>query len=146
MPNRQKEKGTRGERELQRYLDSRGIEAKRIPLSGAVRGFEGDLAVEFDVFPMSLDEQKLTGKWEIKRMAQGFKKIYGWLKDNKVVAFRGDRQEWLVTMKLDDLLDTVGAPKQEDSPSVAVWKKFEAYDQMKGNPAPDKTNVPKEPR
>jgi len=37
-----REKGKRGERELVRVLRERGIEARRVPLSGSVEGYEGE--------------------------------------------------------------------------------------------------------
>ncbi len=41
-----REKGKRGERELVRILRERGIEARRVPLSGSVEGYEGDIVVK----------------------------------------------------------------------------------------------------
>lgn len=46
-------------------------------------------------------------RWvEVKARKDGFRQFYKWLQDDAtIVAHRGDRQPWLVTMTLDDFLD-----------------------------------------
>lgn len=46
MANRAKEKGDRFERSVVHYLNNNNIPAQRVPLSGAVRGFPGDVTIE----------------------------------------------------------------------------------------------------
>lgn len=43
------------------------------------------------------------GRGEIKRRKAGFKQIYEWLADNDFLAFRSDREPWLVVLRADDL-------------------------------------------
>jgi hypothetical protein len=90
-----KEKGNRGERELVELLRAMGATARRVPLSGATEDFKGDVLLEIE--PGS--EVQL----EVKRRNQGFSPIYRWLTGAFAVCFRGDRQEWLITLRLVDL-------------------------------------------
>jgi len=102
-----RQKGSRGERELVRILTEAGIPARRVPLSGAMwaTGFGGDLLV--GEAPVShgniLFEAGTEVRWEVKRR-RGFASIYKWLEDAAVLAFRGDRGEWVVVLRLDDYL------------------------------------------
>ncbi len=89
MPSRSKDKGNRGERELLEKLREYGFLIRKVPLSGAAQDWPGDL-VEAD-----------GTIWEVKRRSQGFLKIYKWHSaGSDIVAFRGDRQEWMVCMPL----------------------------------------------
>ncbi len=45
MPNRSKQKGSRFEREVIHVAESLGIKAHRIPLSGAVSDYPGDVSI-----------------------------------------------------------------------------------------------------
>lgn len=45
MPNPSKQKGSRFERQVVNEAKSMGHKAKRIPLSGAVEGFKGDVQI-----------------------------------------------------------------------------------------------------
>jgi hypothetical protein len=100
MPHASKAKGNRGEYELRDLFLARGIPARRVPLSGSAPDLPGDLIVNEDQ------------TWEVKRRGQGFKRVYSWLQDSYAVAFRADRSEWCVCLRLDDYLDLVG--KRED--------------------------------
>ena len=97
-PAGSRRKGSAGEREIVEILRARGIPARRVPLSGAMKetGFGGDVLADF-----GRGEKKL----EVKRRGQGFARIYRWLEDAYAVAFRGDREEWIVVMRLEDLLE-----------------------------------------
>jgi len=108
-------KGSAGERELVKILNEAGIPARRVPLSGAMSstGFGGDILVtkrEPCLCPRGPNacshwggEINVEKKWECKRR-RGFASIYKWLEDAAVLAFRGDRGEWIVTMRLSDYL------------------------------------------
>jgi hypothetical protein len=54
-------------------------------------------------------------RWEVKRRAGGFLKIYRWLQDVAVLAFRGDREEWIVVMRLEDYLLDVRRGRSDDT-------------------------------
>ena len=93
-----REKGKRGERELVRILREEGIEARRVPLSGSVEGYEGDILVE-------LGDRELVA--EVKRRKDGFKSLYRWLEGRDLMFIRSDRHEWLVVMRLEDWASTI---------------------------------------
>ena len=44
---------------------------------------------------------------EVKRRRDGFKKIYEYLQDNFAVVFRADRKEWVICLRLTDLIEPV---------------------------------------
>jgi len=45
MPNRSKQKGGRFEREIVHYAETLGLKAHKIPLSGAVPNYPGDINI-----------------------------------------------------------------------------------------------------
>src|SRR5215469_9213269 len=69
-----RQKGNRTERALVRYLQERGFAAKRVPLSGSVRGrFGGDVSV-----PLLGADRRV----EVKCRGNGFGRLYDWLEGN----------------------------------------------------------------
>lgn len=86
-------KGLRGERHLVNYLQEHGFSALRIPLSGASKGFKGDVTT-----PLLGIDRKL----EVKCRADGFRELYGWLNDNFALVLKADRRETLVVLRLRD--------------------------------------------
>ena len=99
MPGRtSRDKGMRGEREFAELCGGR-----RVPLSGAQRGFENDVLI-----PTPAGELRA----EVKRRKDGFATLYGWLEDERekpdLVAFRADRKPWLVCMSLETFLKLIG--------------------------------------
>jgi hypothetical protein len=99
MPGRtSRDKGLRGEREFAELVGGR-----RVPLSGAQRGFENDVLVPTPIGYLLA---------EVKRRKSGFKVLYDWLEDDRelpdLVAFRADRKPWLVAMPLDTFLKLIG--------------------------------------
>ncbi len=95
-------KGTGYEREIVNYAQKRGIFAHRIPLSGAVEGFKGDIILS-DTY------------WECKRWKSAPKKLVKILEKAdqdkcEGLIMRADRQplgESFVVMSLDKLLDLI---------------------------------------
>ena len=108
-----RDKGCRSEREVVHILREAGITADRVPLSGAAEGFKGDVRVGLDEWRGNGNDiiHPLTGAWECKVRADGFKSQYRWLADHKALAFRADRKDWLVTIRLADLLSIIGEHK-----------------------------------
>ena len=86
-----REKGNRLERLAADILRSYGINAKRVPLSGSVQGFKGDLEVEINGF-------WLDG--EAKSRATGLSKLYQWLGNFTFLVVKQDRLEPLIVMDL----------------------------------------------
>jgi len=93
-----RDKGMRGEREFAELVDGR-----RVPLSGAQRGFENDVVV-----PTPAGELRV----EVKRRKNGMNTLYSWLEDERerpdIVAFRADRKPWLVCMELGTFMRLIG--------------------------------------
>ena len=99
--SRSRNKGYRGENELVKLLRSYGIRAERVPLSGAVGGkYSGDVILEYK-------GRELVG--EVKRRERGFVSLYKWLDQKDILFLRSNRREWLVVMRLGDLLEVEDA-------------------------------------
>lgn len=99
MGKKSRDKGNREERKIREIFESAGIECKRVPLSGAVKGFKGDLLAEIG---------GETCKIEVKVRANGFKALYTFLDDNDYLVVRADRKEPLIVMPLKDYLERRG--------------------------------------
>ena len=113
-------KGSIGEREVVAILDGatirgRTLTARRVPLSGAMQGFKGDVLVgemcdcvdreqmfSEVLLPCLRHDHRAEDRIEVKRRAQGFKRIDAWLADNYAVVYRSDRNEWCITLRLTD--------------------------------------------
>ncbi|HON72403.1 MAG TPA: hypothetical protein PK512_03660 [bacterium] len=90
MGKKSRDKGYRLEHELVEKLKELGLEAERVPLSGAGGGsFSGDLIVEGKIA-------------EVKGRKDGFKSLYKWLEERDILFIRADRKEWLVVVRLKD--------------------------------------------
>ncbi len=89
-----RDKGNRYENEIVNALQDMGLDAERVPLSGAAGGsYTGDLTC-----PVLGEDKKL----EAKRRASGFKTLYGWMGDNYGIVIRDDRCPSLVVIRLED--------------------------------------------
>ena len=99
MPNRSRQKGDRAERELKAILIEAGVPCRKIPSSGAGPDFPGDLYV---------GEAGYERIFEVKVRDHGFKQLYKWLEGAYALAFcskgRGSTGEWIVALRLSDLL------------------------------------------
>ncbi len=91
MGKSQKRKGYRGEHNLVKLLKKAGLNAERVPLSGATEFAKGDVVVE-----------GLVG--EVKLRKDGFKQIYKWLDDKDLLFLKADRKPYLVVMELDEFM------------------------------------------
>jgi hypothetical protein len=97
MPSRSKQKGDRDERALVDAAKAAGLRARRVPLSGAVADFKGDVEI-------ITDNRLWTA--ECKHRAEGFRQIYGWLADYiDVLTIRADRKPRLVVMREHDFFE-----------------------------------------
>lgn len=84
-----RQKGNRGEREVVELFRTAGFDAKRVPLSGAARGFPGDVVAG----DMTV-QVKLGGHVPVS--------LYKWLEGADVLLCRRDREEWLVVQRWKD--------------------------------------------
>ena len=89
-------KGSGFEREVVDMLQRGGYTARRVPLSGAMAEYKGDVILDLGAFG--------SFQIECKRRRAGFKTLYSWLGDNDMLVFRDDRSDTLVAMRLWDLM------------------------------------------
>jgi hypothetical protein len=89
MGKSQRDKGYRGERKVIDALAKLGIPAKRVPLSGAVEGFKGDVKTATKIL-------------EVKWRGDGFKTLRKWLSDHNGVVLLSDFEEPLLVIRLAD--------------------------------------------
>lgn len=87
-------KGNRVERVILAELRAAGLEAKRVPLSGSVAGYLGDLTV-------NLADRELCV--EVKARAD-FKTLYGWLEGRDALILKADRKKPLLVLTLSSAL------------------------------------------
>ena len=80
-----------------------GIAAARVPLSGAVAGYEDDITL-----PWLGD----IARGEVKARADGFKEIYKWLSPTRVLFLKANRQEPLAVIRLKDFADLLKRANQ----------------------------------
>lgn len=104
MPSRSKQKGDRDERALVEAARAAGLQARRVPLSGAAEGFKGDVLIT--------DASGKVWTAECKCRANSFKQIYGWMADHiDVLTLRADRKPRLVVMREDAFFDLISTTK-----------------------------------
>jgi hypothetical protein len=90
MGKMQKRKGYMGEHEVEELLNDLGIEAKRIPMSGAT-GYQKDDIMLPD-----------KGTIEVKRRKKISKFLQDMLNTADYGILRGDREEWIVLMRVKE--------------------------------------------
>lgn len=93
MPNKSKQKGDRLERAAVETLNAHGLEAKRVPLSGSVAGFKGDIHFK---------EQGIPKVMECKSRKSGFKTLRTMLGDSDRLLVKDDRTDPLIVMPFAD--------------------------------------------
>lgn len=91
MPNRSKQKGDRAERQIVELLRAYGLDAYRVPLSGAALGFKDDIEIRF---------ASQTLRLESKVRQSAFKCIYRWLKGSDGLVIKADREAALIVLDL----------------------------------------------
>lgn len=81
-------KGYRVEHLLEQKLREKGFKAYRVPLSGAVEGFPGDIICE-------------GLKIQVKCRGDGFNSIYKYLEGFDLLAIKKDRADFLFVIPLE---------------------------------------------
>lgn len=102
-------KGKAGENEVVKLLQRYGIQAERVPLSGALKSsrYAGDVVLA-------------NGKRiEVKRRKTGLKTIQKWLNQDKYtnyIFFRedGDRENWIVIMPIGEFIELIKNYEKEE--------------------------------
>ena len=107
---RSKRKGYDGEREVVELLKKFGIDAERVPLSGALKSEK-----------YSCDVVLSNGKRiEVKRRKSGMKTIQKWMDEDdnsNYIFFRedGDKDGWIVIMPYQEFIELVQGRSEEVS-------------------------------
>ena len=100
MPNPSRDKGSRFERELVDAFRSAGLDAYRIPLSGAATGFKSDVQVRLPGGTKTI---------ECKSRHNGFRQVYEYLEGSDYLAIKQDRHETLMVMRLEAFIEFIRA-------------------------------------
>ena len=100
MGRREKEKGSRVERELVIKHKRAGIPCIRVPLSGG-GSISGDLLIR--------GKQQFRAEVKARKDGAGFATLEKWLKGNDVLVLKRDHQDPFVAMSWDVYLDLMVA-------------------------------------
>lgn len=95
-----RDKGNRFEREIVAALIGAGLDAYRVPLSGAQRGFNSDVVIRGTGGNITI---------EAKSRGNGFGLIYQAIAGNDMVAIKADRLEPLLVFRLSDVARLIPA-------------------------------------
>jgi hypothetical protein len=87
MGAKSRSKGLRAEREIVHLCRDAGFEAHRVPLSGAVREYPGDLMID-----------GLRAEVKARGNGSGFSLLERWLGKNDLLFLRRDRSEPMVVL------------------------------------------------
>lgn len=82
-----RDKGLRVERELVNKLKESGVEAKRVPLSGAAEGFKGDIQIG-----------QFIAEVKARKDGAGFKVLEAWLGDNDFLFLKKNNMDPMVVL------------------------------------------------
>ena len=93
MSSKSKDKGSRFERDIVNRHHEEGITAKKVPLSGAVDGYKGDVEIQYPSFG-----KPTIGECKSRKNGEGFITLEKWIKDCDILFLRRDRQEPMVVM------------------------------------------------
>jgi Holliday junction resolvase len=89
-----RDKGLRVEREIVNELKGLGVDAERVPLSGAAGGsFSGDITISKDD-PIG----KLVAEVKARKNGSGFRTIEKWMGDNDLIFLKKNNQKPMVIM------------------------------------------------
>lgn len=103
MASKSRQKGDREERAVVDTMTEAGCDARRMPLSGSVAGFEGDVEVTAPALGRAL-------RVECKVRGDGFREIYKWLLEDHVdvLTLRADRKPRLYVLREADFIRLIG--------------------------------------
>ena len=91
MGRSERRKGYMGEYNLVKRLKEAGINAHRVPLSGADRNYKHVIIINGEPA-------------EVKVRKDGFKNLYKWLEGVRYLFVKRDRKDYLVVMRLEDFI------------------------------------------
>lgn len=98
---RSKRKGYTGEKEVVDLLQKYGIEAERVPLSGALKS---------EKYSCDVHIERIDKRAEVKRRKSGLKTIQKWLEEDSnsnYIFFREDYGDWVVIMPVMEFIELI---------------------------------------
>tara|TARA_R100000544_G_C2169051_1_gene31316 strand:+ start:148 stop:510 length:363 start_codon:yes stop_codon:yes gene_type:complete len=111
-----KRKGYRVENELVKYLNRKGIDAKRQPLSGALADFPHDISIK---------NPNLILEVKARKTGSGFKTILNWMGKADALVMKQDYDDPIVAMRMDVFLDLIRSHYQYEPPFKEKLKQKE---------------------
>lgn len=103
---KRKAKGTRMERDVAKAFQDAGIQAGRVPGSGAFQFSQG--SSEKDIWA-TIGGRRWDIECKARANGEGFKVLDGWLGSSDLLVLKQDRQPPMVFMTLDRFLEAVGS-------------------------------------
>ena len=91
MAKSQRDKGARVEREITKMLQDNGIDALKVPLSGACEGYKGDIAIR-------AGDDVLHCEVKARKNGAGFTTLENWLGDNDFLFLKRNNRDPMVVM------------------------------------------------
>jgi hypothetical protein len=130
MPNPSRQKGDRFERQIVAFLQERGINAERIPLSGS------SPFGSFSGYDLTVPILGTTLRAECKHIGGGFKTIYKWLDhgQNEFLVIRADRSPPLAVIPLDLLVSLTNPTTTKKDPAASKRSARIAQESSNANP------------
>ena len=109
MTSRSKRKGTRIENEIVQRHKALGMQAERVPLSGAAGGsYTGDVVITMkralhghETSAVPYKNMNLRGEVKARKQGAGFTTLERWLGTNDLLFLKRDRQDPMVVMNWD---------------------------------------------
>ncbi|HEX3523944.1 MAG TPA: hypothetical protein VHT52_17890 [Stellaceae bacterium] len=135
MSGAQRAKGARLEREIVELHKAIGVDAERVPLSGAshYRGGGHDV----DVYAFGKDAPSLVGEIKGRAKGQGFTMLERWLGELDLLFLRRDRAKPLVVMTWDTYERLLQCTSQNANPSTRPNFKNGHPVRTSGKPGPN---------
>lgn len=107
MGKMQRDKGARVERQMVRLFNDYGVDAERVPLSGAVQ-FRDTRGADIDVYFQGKVNGAMVGEVKARANGSGFKTLINWLGDADFLLLKQDRSEPWITMPFSKLMQAMG--------------------------------------
>ena len=132
MSKMERDKGARIEREIVNLHRDIGIDAERVPLSGAARYQGGDH--DLDVYPWGRAKGALRGEVKGRANGAGFTLLERWLGNSHVLFLRRDRQEPLVLVPWHVWADVLAASRSTSTrPNIKYGRVDTTYAKRDGS-------------
>jgi hypothetical protein len=124
-----REKGMRAERQIVELLRAFGFDARRVPLSGSVTGFESDVHLTIGNKTFTI-ESKVRGK--------GFGLLYRWLTGVDMLIVKSDYKSLLAILPVEKLANLLANSTAQTAASPTNQSENQAPDSLpiKHSPQP----------